>query len=257
MTSNEITDYEDLTRMKLTDDEPRGLRRPRRRVHLHLDEQDGYPVGVVVAYVWRDGKFWTTCAERRTRVPALTPPATVRHRHQPRPQDRVVQGRLDRPHPRRRRLERGEDLVLRRAVGHRKATRHNNSRNFEKFLDSPHRVIIETEASLVVSFDAAKFDEMTAEAITSASASSRPQPPHRRSEPTGTPASTGTSLSEIPMRAWRRRSGAGAHQFQRPASRMKAGTSVAPDQEGVHEHGQGEADAEELDEGDVARGERR
>ena len=37
-----------------------------------------------------------------------------------------------------------------------------NARNFEKFLDSPHRVIIETEANLVVSFDVAKFNEFTA-----------------------------------------------------------------------------------------------
>ena len=36
---------------------------------------------------------------------------------------------------------------------------------FEKFLDSPHRVIIETEANLVVSFDVAKFNEFTARAI--------------------------------------------------------------------------------------------
>ena len=40
-----------------------------------------------------------------------------------------------------------------------------NARNFEKFLDSPHRVIIETEANLVVSFDVAKFNEFTARAI--------------------------------------------------------------------------------------------
>ena len=39
------------------------------------------------------------------------------------------------------------------------------ARNFEKFLDSPHRVIIETEAHLVVSFNVAKFQEFTAKAI--------------------------------------------------------------------------------------------
>ncbi len=36
---------------------------------------------------------------------------------------------------------------------------------FAKFLDSPHRVIIETEARLVVAFDAAKFQTFTLEAI--------------------------------------------------------------------------------------------
>ena len=36
---------------------------------------------------------------------------------------------------------------------------------FRKFLDSPHRVIIETEANLVVAFDTVKFAAFTNEAI--------------------------------------------------------------------------------------------
>jgi hypothetical protein len=39
------------------------------------------------------------------------------------------------------------------------------AQNFEMFLDSPHRVIIGTEANLVVSFDVARFQKFTAEAI--------------------------------------------------------------------------------------------
>jgi nitroimidazol reductase NimA-like FMN-containing flavoprotein (pyridoxamine 5'-phosphate oxidase superfamily) len=31
----------------------------------------GYPVGVVMAYVYRHGSFWTNCAARRKRVAAL------------------------------------------------------------------------------------------------------------------------------------------------------------------------------------------
>jgi hypothetical protein len=37
--------------------------------------------------------------------------------------------------------------------------------SFAKFLDSPHRVIIETDARLVVAFDSEKFARFTAEAI--------------------------------------------------------------------------------------------
>jgi hypothetical protein len=37
--------------------------------------------------------------------------------------------------------------------------------SFAKFLDSPHRVIIETDATLVVGFDTARFHRFTAEAI--------------------------------------------------------------------------------------------
>jgi hypothetical protein len=38
-------------------------------------------------------------------------------------------------------------------------------RSFMKLLDSPHRVIVETDARLVVAFDTAKFAAFTAEAI--------------------------------------------------------------------------------------------
>ena len=38
-------------------------------------------------------------------------------------------------------------------------------RTFAKFLDSPHRVIVETDARLVVAFDAAKFATVTADAM--------------------------------------------------------------------------------------------
>src|SRR6516162_1419908 len=33
--------------------------------------REGYPVGVVVAYVYRDGTFWTTCAGHKKRLRAL------------------------------------------------------------------------------------------------------------------------------------------------------------------------------------------
>ena len=33
--------------------------------------RDGYLIGVVMAYIHRDGKFWTNCAARRKRVSAL------------------------------------------------------------------------------------------------------------------------------------------------------------------------------------------
>ena len=33
--------------------------------------REGWPVGVMHIYLWRDGCFWVTCTERRKRVPAL------------------------------------------------------------------------------------------------------------------------------------------------------------------------------------------
>ena len=68
---SEHVDYEDLTTMKLDDEALRSLVEPGGECIFNWTTTDGYPVGVVVAYVYRDGKFWTTCADRRKRVPAL------------------------------------------------------------------------------------------------------------------------------------------------------------------------------------------
>ncbi len=70
MNSDKI-DYEDLTSMRLDDDSLRSLVESGGECIFNWTTTDGYPVGVVVAYVYRHGKFWTTCAVRRKRVPAL------------------------------------------------------------------------------------------------------------------------------------------------------------------------------------------
>jgi hypothetical protein len=164
-TEGPTTDYEDLTEMRLDEDQIAELVGGGGECVFSWTTRDGFPVGVVVAYVYHEGKFWTTCAERRKRVPAL----------QARPQSAVVINKNGRTAS-----YKGNSVVhthddpdwqtvktwfygtLSGAVSDR-----NNlgARNFEKFLDSPHRVIVETEANLVVGFDTAKFGAFTAAAI--------------------------------------------------------------------------------------------
>jgi len=69
--SDEQVDYEDLTGMQLTDAELEELVGSGGECVFNWTNTAGYPVGVVVAYVWSQGRFWTTCAARRARVPAL------------------------------------------------------------------------------------------------------------------------------------------------------------------------------------------
>ena len=72
MAGDETTDYEDLTGMQLTDDELRDLVGRGGECVFNWTTREGYPVGVVVAYLYRDGTFFATCAERlrkRHRVP--------------------------------------------------------------------------------------------------------------------------------------------------------------------------------------------
>ena len=158
-------DYEDLTGMQLTDEELDELVSGNGECIFNWTTKDGFPVGVVVAYVWKDGKFWTTCAARRKRVPAL----------RARPQSGIVINRGGRTAS-----YKGASIVhtnddtdfgeikewfYRELSGVDREPDNTYRQAFAKFLDSPHRVIIETEAQLVVAFDTAKFAAFTNEAI--------------------------------------------------------------------------------------------
>ncbi|WP_420452256.1 hypothetical protein [Ilumatobacter sp.] len=158
-------DYEDLTTMRLDDDALAELLDAGGECVFNWTTREGYPVGVVVAFVHRDGRFFTTCAERRKRVPAL----------RARPQSAIVINSGGRTA-----TFKGDSVV--HAPGddgfdelkgwfYRTLSRLDREpddvyrQNFAEFLDSPHRVIVETDARLVVAFDTAKFREFTDEAI--------------------------------------------------------------------------------------------
>lgn len=163
--SAEQVDYEDLTSMRLEDDELAKLVSGGGECIFNWTTIDGYPVGVVVAYVYEDGKFWTTCAERRKRVPAL----------RKRPQSGIVINKGGKTAS-----YKGDSIVhapgdagfdelkawfYPTLSGLNIAPDDAYRRSFTKFLDSPHRVIIETDARLVVGFDTARFAKFTAAAM--------------------------------------------------------------------------------------------
>jgi hypothetical protein len=163
--SEQEVDYEDLTAMRLDDEALAGLLNAGGECVFNWTTRDGFPVGVVVAFVYRDGKIFTTCAERRKRVPAL----------RARPQSGIVINNAGKTA-----TFKGESIV--HAPGDdgfdelktwfyatlsRLDQRPDDAyrQSFAKFLDSPHRVIIETDARLVVAFDTVKFQAFTAEAM--------------------------------------------------------------------------------------------
>lgn len=163
--SDASIDYEDLSGMQLDPGALGALVEAGGECVFGWTTSDGYPVGVVVAYVWRDGRFWTTCAQRRKRVAAL----------RARPQSSIVVNRGGKTAS-----FKGESVVHAPGdPGFEELTRwfypalarldddpdDPYRRSFAKFLDSPHRVVIETEARLVVAFDTAKFAAFTAAAM--------------------------------------------------------------------------------------------
>jgi hypothetical protein len=163
--TNDEVDYEDLTAMRLDDDAVQQLLAEGGECVFNWTTREGYPVGVVVAFLYRDGKFWTTCAERRKRVPAL----------RARPQSAIVINRGGQTAS-----FKGDSIVhapgddgfdelkgwfYPALSGSEAAPEDAYRQSFAKFLDSEHRVIIETDARLVVAFDVAKFQAFTNEAI--------------------------------------------------------------------------------------------
>ena len=163
--NNGEVDYEDLTTMRLDDDALQELLDGGGECVFNWTTREGYPVGVVVAFLYRDGKFYTTCAERRKRVPAL----------RARPQSAIVINRDGKTAS-----YKGDSIVHAHGdpgfdelktwfyaalSGTISAPEDEYRKAFHKFLDSEHRVIIETDARLVVGFDTAKFRAFTNEAI--------------------------------------------------------------------------------------------
>jgi hypothetical protein len=157
--------YEDLAQMGLSDEQLAELVSGGGECVFNWTTSDGYPVGVVVAYIYRDGTFWTTCAEHRKRVPAL----------RKRPQSAIVVNARGRTA-----TFKGESTIhmpgdegwpelstwFYGALSGTTADPDNAyAASFRKLLDSPHRVIIETPAKLVVGFDSHKFGAVTQAAI--------------------------------------------------------------------------------------------
>ncbi len=158
-------DYEDLTSMQLDQQQLDELVGGGGECVFNWTNSQGYPVGVVVAYVFADGKFWTTCADRRKRVPAL----------RTRPQSGIVINRDGRTATFKgdsivhangdARFEELKTWFYGTLSGVATAPDDEYRKAFAKFLDSPHRVIIETDPQLVVGFDTGKFRAFTNEAI--------------------------------------------------------------------------------------------
>jgi general stress protein 26 len=63
--------YEDLTAFALSDAEREELLQAQSECGFCWATRDGWPIGVIMAYVWRDGRFWLTATNERKRIRAI------------------------------------------------------------------------------------------------------------------------------------------------------------------------------------------
>ena len=64
-------DHETVSGYPLDEEQLESLLVNARECALNWSTQDGWPVGVIHAYVWHEGRFWITCAVHRHRVAAI------------------------------------------------------------------------------------------------------------------------------------------------------------------------------------------
>lgn len=146
--------YEDLTTCGLSDELEEQLIHTQRECTFMWTNKAGEAFGVIMSFLAKDGKLWLTAAERRARVSAI--------RRFPRASVCVNSTGTD--------MGTGKtvsykgtctvhtdrevkDWFYRDFADHIRPNDEAAARAFEKFLDSPARVVIEFEPDYKLSFD--------------------------------------------------------------------------------------------------------
>jgi general stress protein 26 len=156
-TAGPLRDFEDVTLYPLDAPVREELLRTQNECSFVWAPRDGWPVGVTMSYVWRDGRFWLTSAAHRKRIAAV--------RRDPRVCV-VVTSAGTRLGPSRTATAKGRCRVRddratmdwfypelsRRIVGEGDA-----ARAFERQLDSPGRVILEVVPERWITYDGHKM----------------------------------------------------------------------------------------------------
>lgn len=64
-------DYEDVTGYTLDDEAEEEMLLAQNECTFIWANKEGWPLGVIMSYVWKDGCFWITLSSQRARVPAM------------------------------------------------------------------------------------------------------------------------------------------------------------------------------------------
>ena len=66
-----VENYEDVTKYTLDPDMIERLMKLQNECTFIWGTKAGWPVGVIMSYVWKDGKVWLTASGQRARIPAV------------------------------------------------------------------------------------------------------------------------------------------------------------------------------------------
>ena len=157
-------DYEDVTMYSLDADVEQQLLLAHNECTFIWSNREGWPVGVIMSYVWRRDGFWLTASGQRARVAAV--------RRDPRVC--VVVTSTGSPLPRNKAVTwKGtctvhDDEAVKDWFYGELATALNpgdpaRADRFRSFLDSPRRVVLEVTPTQRIGYDGAKMGAATRE----------------------------------------------------------------------------------------------
>ena len=156
--------YEDVTVFGLDDDVEREMLDAQNECTFIWSNKEGWPVGVIMSYVFRDGKFWLTASNQRARInavrrdPRVCIVVTSTGSKMARNKTVTYKGNCI-VHDDRETLEwfyPELSAVIRPGDEDGQAL-------FTKFLDSPRRVVLEVVPTQRIGYDGAKMGKATAE----------------------------------------------------------------------------------------------
>ena len=150
-------DYEDVTGWGLGADAEEAMLAAQTECTFIWANKEGWPVGVIMSFIWRRGRFWLTATSQRARIHAV--------RRDPRVCV-VVTSTGAAGVPRRQTVTykgvctlHDDDATKAWFYPELAAALHQDEamqRHFARFLDSPRRVILEVEPTQRISFDGEK-----------------------------------------------------------------------------------------------------
>ena len=156
--------YEDVTAYDLDPADEERLLLAHNECTFIWANREGWPVGVIMSYVWREGRFWLTASSQRARISAVRRDPrvciVVTSTGSPLPRDKAItwKGTCTVHEDDETKAWFYPELAAALMPG-----REDQQASFVDFLDSPRRVVLEVEPTQRIGYDGAKMSKATAE----------------------------------------------------------------------------------------------
>jgi len=155
--------YEDVTVYGLDDDVEEELLAAQNECTFIWSNKEGWPVGVIMSFVWREGRFWLTASGQRARIaavrrdPRVCIVVTSTGSEMPRNKTVTYKGTCTVHDD-----QETKDWFYPELARVLNAKTPERAEAWQSFLDSPRRVVLEVEPTQRIGYDGAKMGKATA-----------------------------------------------------------------------------------------------